>query len=105
MNWLVLILAVFLQNIVPVVNLPALVLAVVNSREESASRAYLMTFGTGLLADLALGERLGTMTTAYLLMTLVMFLFKSRFRFNNFSVIIFLVVTQVAFFYARALIG
>ncbi|MCL4398117.1 hypothetical protein M1403_03815 [Patescibacteria group bacterium] len=99
------IVSVFLQAITPVLNLPVLVVIWAAGTKVNAGKAYLLAFGTGLLGDLLLGNQLGVLAGAYLLFVLAVYLFKSRFPFNGWSLLIFLIVSQVIFFYARAFIG
>lgn len=86
------------------IHLPIIIVILAGSRISSAQKAYLFAFGLGLLADLILGNQLGLLAGSYLLATAVVFIYKSRFRFNWFSLGIFLILSQIIFFYARGLV-
>ena len=87
------------------IHLPIIIVILAGARIVSANRAYLFAFGLGLLMDLVLGNRLGILAGSYLVATAVVFAYKSRFRFNWFSLGLFLILSQLFFFYARGLIG
>lgn len=84
-------------------NLPVLVVVWVAGRRESARRSYWLAFGLGLLTDLLTGYQLGTMAAAYLLAAGLVYLFKSRFPLNPGVLVVFLIISQVVFYYARGI--
>ena len=68
-----------------------------------AGRSYWLAFIVGLLQDLTAGYRLGFFATAYLLTVLLINLFRTKFQYNRFYLLLFVVVSQIIlFFYARA---
>jgi len=65
-------------------------------------RAYWFAFLAGMLADLTLGSRLGTFAVFYLVTTFLIILFRRHFQYNRFYLILFLIISQVFFYYARS---
>lgn len=68
-------------------------------RESNPTKIYWLALTGGLLTDLLIGNRLGVSAAVYLLAALLIFLFKQRFRFGWFTLIIFSLLTQAAWFF------
>lgn len=64
-------------------------------------RTYWLAFLTGMLADLIFGNRLGVFAIFYLLITFFIILFRQRFQYNRFYLVLFLIFSQLFFYYAR----
>lgn len=64
-------------------------------------KAYWLAFLAGILADLAFGNRLGIFAIFYLVITFFIILFQRRFQYNRFYLVLFLIISQVFFYYAR----
>ena len=84
-------------------HLPIIIIILCAVRETLAKRAYVLAFALGLFFDLVLGNQLGLLAASYLIATLIVFLYKVRFKFTFFSLAIFLIVSEVIFFYARGI--
>lgn len=93
----------FVQTIVTWLHLPILVILYYAAKDVSATKVYILAFVTGLLADLVLGNQLGVLAGFYLLVALGVSLYKSKFRFNLVAFLIFAVISQIIFFYARGI--
>ncbi len=65
-------------------------------------RAYWLAFLTGMFADLTLGSRLGMSAVFYLVITFLIIFFRRRFQYNRFYLILFLIISQIFFYYARS---
>lgn len=79
-----------------------LVLAV---KMPAGKKTYLYSFLLGLLADLLDGTPLGIFVAVFLILTLVVFWFKTYFRFNALTFLLFLVLSQIIIFYGSRLIA
>ncbi len=86
------------------INLPIIIVILMAIRIVSAHKVYFFAFGLGLAFDLILGNQLGVLAGSYLIATAIVFVYKSRFRFNWFSLGIFLILSQLIFYYARGLV-
>lgn len=64
-------------------------------------KAYWLAFLVGILADLTLGSRLGMFAISYLIISFLIILFRQKFQYNRFYLILFLVLSQLFFYYAR----
>lgn len=75
------------------------------SKELISKRAYILAFGLGLIADLIYGNGLGLLAASYLLVALLIYLYKLRFRISFATLLCFMVISQIVFYYARGLVG
>ena len=83
------------------INFPA-ILVVWFATRWPQDKAYWLAFLTGMLADLTLGSRLGVFAISYLMITFLIILFRRRFQYNRFYLILFLIISQIFFYYARS---
>lgn len=87
----------------PVIHLPVLVLIYLSSKGESIVKSYGLAFVAGLFADLVFGNRLGVLAIAYLMTVFCVGLYRTKFKFNFWSLLVFLIGSQIIFYYARGL--
>lgn len=74
--------AAFLQPLFGRFNLPLALILIYAAREDRAGRVYLLAFIAGLLTDFLTNGQFGFWTMTYLLIALLLFLFKQRFPLN-----------------------
>ncbi|MBI3887818.1 hypothetical protein HY310_02010 [Candidatus Microgenomates bacterium] len=86
------------------IHLPIIAILVYAARQVNAKKIYVLAFTSGLFADLVLGNSLGVLAVSYLLASLVVTLFKSKYSFNPFLIALFIFVSELIFFYAKGFI-
>jgi hypothetical protein len=69
------------------------------------TKLYYSAFTVGLLFDILFGRRLGTLTTIYLLMVLILDLAGTKFHLSRPVIIAYIILFQILIYYGSLFIG